>query len=873
MKIAWFTPFYLQSAIGQVSKLVCEELHKDYELDIYTFNHKESISSSLPVIRYKSSNIDFRSLDHYDYVIYNMGNFAGNHKEIWEVMCQYPGILVLHDQLMQNFFHQITMVPDFGGDTKTGEQEYLKLMRSCYGEAGETAGKALFTSSIGVSRQRIWSSDAAMAYPLLEPVLAKATAVFSHANFFIEKIKDIFYGPTGFAYLPHIIKSPQTDGHIPEEFIKGSKKIVVSTGLVHPVKRIGQIAEMLIANPDIASRVNYIVIGDYGGPYGDYLNSLAQGPLKGCLYLLGYQPNEVMEAFLQKADFCVNLRYPNSEVCSKSLIEQMAFENPVIVLNQGVFDEIPDDCVVKIQLENEFLELASAFKFLLDNEDQRQELGKRALKFVQLNCTPEVYASRFKSFIENVPEIIGINKLINDVIYLNRSVLNDLSFNIQNTPWVVDTTWRELSKIFAATSSNYVSREVLGVWFGFPYKVDLRREGITRFMLYMLLALLEQYPVDCEIWTYSINEEEIRISFEPVLIQKGLKNRVRVITEQNYIEMLELPSYRQELSLNVNETLDNLGYLARDFSKASCFVTAIVYLDNVIATGKPLFVPVHDLGIHKHYDEFISKDPLYKARFVDIRSRAENFARADAFMFSNSEYVRQKHLLEHVSSVDPRQTGVVYLPVNIPNKLADNLLTEEEIRKKFKLIRPYIFYPTQVRPYKNVLLLIDALSILKKRNFDITLVLTGTPSDVPEVEMAIKKNQIHDWVICISNVLENELYSLYRYAAAAAVPTLFEGGFPWQACEALFMETPLVLSEIPVVQERIEFCGMSVDNCGLELFNPNSSLECANALERVILNREKSLASQKHFSDIFLAYTWKDAATQYYNMFFKREET
>ena len=111
MKIAWFTPFYLQSAIGQVSKLVCEELHKDYELDIYTFNHKESISSSLPVIRYNSSNIDFRSLDHYDYVIYNMGNFAGNHKEIWEVMCQYPGILVLHDQLMQNFSSYVPSKP------------------------------------------------------------------------------------------------------------------------------------------------------------------------------------------------------------------------------------------------------------------------------------------------------------------------------------------------------------------------------------------------------------------------------------------------------------------------------------------------------------------------------------------------------------------------------------------------------------------------------------------------------------------------------------------------------------------------------------------------------------------------------------------
>jgi glycosyltransferase involved in cell wall biosynthesis len=872
MKIAWFTPFHTRSAIGQISKLVCDEIQKNYDLDIFTFNQDETISTSIRVIKYKASDFSTKYLEHYDYVIYNIGNYAGNHKEIWEVMCQYPGILVLHDQLMQNFFYQITMVPEYGGNSITGEQEYLELMRTCYGERGTIVGKALFTPYIGEGKQRIWNSDAAKAYPLLEPVLAKSTAVFSHANFFIQKIKEVFYGPTGFAYLPHLIKSNQSDMHIPGEIIEGNKKLVVSTGLVHPIKRISQVAEMLLVNPDIAQRISYVVIGDYSGPYGDYLYSLAHGPLKGCLYLLGYQSNEMLETFLQKADFCVNLRYPNTEVCSKALIEQMAFENPVIVLDQGVFNEIPNDCIVKIQMENEILELAAAFNYLLDNNVIRQEIGRRALQFVQKNCTPEIYAKRFITFLENIPQTIAIDNLVNDTIRLNHRVLSDLSFNQKSAPWVTDTITRELYNLCRAISVKPSGRKVIGIWFGFPYLVELRREGITRFMLYMLLALLDQYPIDCEIWTYSLNEEEIRISFEPLLNNKEYQNRVHIITEKNYIEILELPSYEYELPLMVNENEDNLGYLARDFSNATCFVTGIVYLDNVIATGKPLFVPVHDLGIHLHYDEFIIKDPLYKARFVDVRSRAENFSRAYAFMFCNSDYVRKEHLLKYISSIDSKRTRVVYLPVNIPSDLEANLLTKEEIRHKFKLNGLYIFYPSQVRPYKNVQLLIEALSLLKKRNIDISLVLTGIPSDVPDVEIAIKKHQIHDQVICITNVLENELYSLYKYAAAAAVPTLFEGGFPWQACEALLMETPLVLSKIPVVQERIESLGMSLEDCGMELFDPHSSLECANALEKVILNRKEILASQKHFRDAFLAYSWKDAAAQYYNMFFNTEK-
>jgi glycosyltransferase involved in cell wall biosynthesis len=630
---------------------------------------------------------------------------------------------------------------------------------------------------------------------------------------------------------------------------------------------------MLLANPDIAKRVRYLVIGDFGGPYGDYLYSLAQGSLKGCLYLLGYQSNEMMEAYLQKADFCVNLRYPNSEVCSKSLIDQMAYENPVIVLNQGIFHEIPNDCVVKIQLENELIDMADAFRYLLDNEGMRHEIGSQALHFIEENCTPEVYATRFKSFLEKVPDTIAMDKLVTDTIFLNRLALTDLSFNQTNVPSLVNTVWSELSTVSGAISINTSNREVISVWFGFPYIVNLRREGITRFMLYMLLALLENYPIECEIWTYAFNEEEIRISFEPLLKQYEADKRVRVITEQSYKEMLEIPLYKYELPTNINETQDNLSYLAKLYSKASCFITAIVYLDNVIGTGKPIFVPVHDLGIHVHYDDFITMDPLYKARHVDIRSRAEHLARSGAFMFCESKHVLNTQVHNFIASIDDAHTGVIYFPVFVPKNIEEHLIKDKELRHKFGLKKPYLFYPTQVRPYKNVFVLIKALSVLRERNIDVDLVLTGKPSDVPEVEKEINKYKLSDKVICLSDVTEGELFSLYRSAAAAPIPTLFEGGFPLQAMEALYMGTPIVLSDIPVVRDRIEFSGLTIENCGLELFNPHSSLECANALERVILNHERTIASQKHFSDILLTYNWKDAAIQYYNMFFHPEKS
>jgi len=870
LKIAWFTPFHTESAIGQVSKLVCEELQKSSEVHVFASEPNETIPTSVPVINFSPFKFDTGQLDQYDRVVFNMGNYARNHREVWEVMQQYPGILLLHDQIIQNFFQQITMMSEFGGDPQQGEREYLRLMRTCYGEQGEAAGKARFASYMGENKERIWLSEAAMAYPLFEPLLTKATAVFSHAAFFIEKIKEHFYGPTGYAYLPYAPDSLQADATIPSEFKNKSKALVVATGIVHPVKRIARVAEMLVANPDIAKRVQFVVIGNYGGPHGAYLNSLTEGPLKDCLYLLDYQPQEVMEAFLREADFCVNLRYPNSEICSKSLIEQMAFENPVIVLDQGIFNEIPDSSVVRIKLENELPELENAFRSLLDDPDQQLEIGRQAVNFVQENCTPAVYASRFKSFLESIPTTVAMNRLVNDVVQLNRMALSDLSFNQQNAPWIVDTTWHELNKVCCASSSKQPSNRVIGIWFGFPYAVRLRREGITRFMLYMLLALLERYAVDCEIWTYSFNEEEIQAGFELLLKKSEFEGRVRVVTEKNYREVLNIPSYKRELPLNINESLDNLAYLAREYSRAACFVTAIVYLDNVIGTGKPLFVPVHDLGIHVHYDDFVSMDPLYKARHVDIRSRAENLARSGAFMFSESEHVRREQVLRYIAGIDHTHTDMIYFPVFLPENIEEHIMDEKDVRQKFGLKKPYIFYPTQVRPYKNVALLVEALAILRDRNIDVELVLTGNPSDLPEVDAAIKRHKLSDRIIGLSSIKEHELFSLYRYSAVVAVPTLFEGGFPLQAGEALYMNTPLVVSDIPLVRERIEFCGMSSENSGLELFDPQSPSVLANALEKVLQNRERALASQKRFRDKFLSYSWNDAAAKYYKLFFER---
>ena len=158
--------------------------------------------------------------------------------------------------------------------------------------------------------------------------------------------------PVGAAYLPY---EPKFKRHqeLPTFFARDPKKLlIVSNGIVQPNKHIKDLADVLKKNDDLRNAVQYVVIGDCSGPYGDELKEMASGSLSGCLFMMGYQPYDVMESFLQSADLCVNMRYPNSEVCSLSLFEQMGYGKAVIAFNSGIFGEMPEDSIIKLDSES-----------------------------------------------------------------------------------------------------------------------------------------------------------------------------------------------------------------------------------------------------------------------------------------------------------------------------------------------------------------------------------------------------------------------------------------------------------------------------------------------------------------------------------------
>lgn len=870
MKIAWFTPFSEKSAIGMVSKEICEKLIQYCEVDIWTSDKTDLIHTQMNIVNFNiKTKIDI--LDKYDYIFYNMGNFANYHRRIYEMSIKKSGYIILHDQTMSDFWIEYCFFSEFGSYAQQeGFILYKSLLEQYYGKDAADLCQEAYDTQLPIHSYKNVSE-----YTLLQPFLKNALGVFTHADFFATKIKEIFNGHVANSYLPCKMSNDAEcqDVTIREIILsakKKGKKVLVSNGMVNPVKQIDKVTDVLLKNKKLAQSICYLVIGSYGGEYGEKLANLAKYELKDTLYMLNYQPYDVMNFALKNADLCVNMRYPNSEVCSLSLLEQMSFGKPVLVLDAGIYAEIPDDCVERIEYRAIEKNVEKILMNLADKDLHYKKMGQNAKNFVEKYCTTEEYVRKLLDFIDYAPMEHEIAKIENRVLNMIVPEMNFLGISEANSPSTCDNIVHNLYNIFNERhNEKFYKNRTVGLWAGFQMEhPDLAKEGISKFMSYLADSLIRFNDVKIEVWCYSFNTEQIKTCFSSILDDENYKNAIVIINERNWKEIYLPSQHETNVIGEVNERIDNLSTVARYFSKADVFMPFILYLDNVIGTEKRILVPAHDIVVSEHFLEFLDEDKLYKFKQLDISFRANNLARYGAEFVSNCKTILEKQILKYIGCLSEKKAHYVYLPVNVPHNINKRLLDEDEVRKQFKIIGRYMFYPTQIRPYKNISTLLRAFNKIKYDYPDLKLVLTGKPKDMPEVDNLITEYELNKKIVILNNLSEEELYSVYKYASVIPVTSTFEGGFSWQACEALFMQVPLILSKIDVVEERIEQCGFSCYDCGIFLFEPFDWIELAKGIKNALDFRDALVKNQSAFAEKLLEYSWKDASLKYYDILF-----
>lgn len=242
---------------------------------------------------------------------------------------------------------------------------------------------------------------------------------------------------------------------------------------------------------------------------------------------------------------------------------------------------------------------------------------------------------------------------------------------------------------------------------------------------------------------------------------------------------------------------------------------------------------------------FPLKERLYRAR--TYRNSAERATRIIAI----SQHVKQ--CLVNRYRIHPEKIDVVYNGCDPSFRVINDNETLQKVREKYKLQRPFMFYPAASWPHKNHGRLLDALALLvKQKRFDGQLVLTGIAKEQnATIRTQIKTLGIENHVNVLGYLPYNDLPCIYNLTRMLVFPSLFEGfGIP--LVEAMACGCPVLASNCTAIPEVIANAGA--------LFDPTSIEDMSDLIWKLWHDEPKLLAMKKAGLLRAQSFTWEQTA-------------
>lgn len=314
-----------------------------------------------------------------------------------------------------------------------------------------------------------------------------------------------------------------------------------------------------------------------------------------------------------------------------------------------------------------------------------------------------------------------------------------------------------------------------------------------------------------------------------------------------------------------------------EYSEAEVWIDNLEMLPSDVIILIPHIVQ-HDKGSLDRYYEAISKrrfvcviHDLHPFHFPDqwssvdldvLKKRYKLLSKSAQKIIVHNEYTKSD--VSEKLGIDPLKITVIKLPAFL-EKEDKTIVNHHDVLNKYGIKKPYALWASSsTSKHKNHDNLILAWSDLKNKNININLVCTGsTEPRFKELVGLIKALDVGDVVNFTGGVKNNELQCILRNAELAICPTLFEGGGPVPAAEAVMASIPVAVSNIPQAKELFDNKEDMVS-----FFNPNSYADISRTVEEILSKYDSYLLlAQSAQAKYKKMRSWELAANCYWNVF------
>ena len=391
MKLAYFSPLSPQrSGISDYSEELLPYLAEAADITLFVDGFQPAnpeVVSRFEICDYRKRPDLLKRLKSFDAIVYHMGNDHRYHTGIYETMLKHPGILVLHDFALQEFFFNL-------GQTRRDLRLYLEEVAVCYGETiRESANEAL---AVGATPRIAFHP---IEFPLNDRIVRSARGVIVHSHWSRRRLASI--APAAVvATIPHHIteaaataETLATEDHGPLQ--------IASFGLITPNKGIER-ALRALSSLRTQLDFRYLLVGE-PNEYFNVRELVRDYELEDRVEITGHVGLADFQRYIGETDIAINLRETIVGETSGSLCRIMAAGVPAIVPDAGWFGELPGDTVVKIDMHHMTDALLRAYlEVLIRDRELRRQIGGNAREYVLAHNDIRLSASRYLDFISRM---------------------------------------------------------------------------------------------------------------------------------------------------------------------------------------------------------------------------------------------------------------------------------------------------------------------------------------------------------------------------------------------------------------------------------------------------------------------------------------
>jgi len=395
MKIAWYTPYSQESAIGRFSEdVVASFVEASHEVCIVRTEYQGK-SKNLSCRHSRASQIVWAEdidaelesfLTGFDYCFFNIGDNFQYHA--WAIPHQRrcPGITILHDFFLHNLLAGWSSLSS--DPFKVSYETVLRM------ECGLDACVD-FRNELEEGRSQHWFSGEAAEHTVLSFAVPNTLGIVTHSGFYAPICSRNTGVPV--ATIPLSYRGVIAGGECSRD--ESTRRTIITVGNANINKCYHHVIRAIGESPELAKSWHYRIVGHVTDDFRSELESLANSSvLPVSLSFSGRVNDENLRKEYRSADAVACLRNPVLEGASASVIESLQNGLPTIVSKAGCYDEIPDNLVFKVEHGTEQRDLTRILRFMNSKASDAKRMGTEAAIWANWWHHPKQYVAKLLEF-------------------------------------------------------------------------------------------------------------------------------------------------------------------------------------------------------------------------------------------------------------------------------------------------------------------------------------------------------------------------------------------------------------------------------------------------------------------------------------------